>query len=138
MDSTGQENIIYTQDTLHGRHYTIAEMTNFIKGEKNAFAKFKTPATTIVSGLLGAASGTYLHGSPILSLPAIFIIGFGSSIMPTMLKAKKGANTDLIENLPYQDGYKRVAKSRKLKNGIIGATIGSAIGIATGTIIFGE
>lgn len=136
-DENKQENIIYQQDSTEGRYFSIDEMRTFIVGEQDAKKYFKSPQSTIIAGAVGIANGLVFGPiSPILSLPGAFIIGFGTSLIPSKIKTDNPEKEKLLKEFPYHDGYKRVGKSKKVRNGLLGAVGGTAIGIITSIIVF--
>lgn len=134
-DESGKEQIVYEQDSLHGRYYNLAEMQNFIKGEQDADKSYKSPATTIVTGVLGVANGLVFSKAPILALPGAFVTAFIASAMPSKPKAENASDKEALKKPEYHDGYKRVAKSKKLRNGMVGSIVGTAIGLVTGQFV---
>jgi hypothetical protein len=142
VDSTNKEKVIYTQDTLHGRNYTVDEMRQFILGEQMAYKHHSSAKNIFLSIPFGFGNGFLFTGAPIVAPFGAFIIGFVGSIPSGKVKMETSDNTivkvgkkDLLYNSAYADGYKRVKKSKNLKNSMIGSLIGTIAGIATGYLV---
>lgn len=140
-EKEGKTNIIYEQDSAHGRKWTVEQMQYFIYGEQDAKKVHKSPATTIGGMLIGSGLGftsSYVIGFPIIALPAAFVTGFALTSTPVKVRSDKVEHSDLLKEPAYYKGYKRVAKHRKLNNAMGGTLIGTIAGVVLGIALVGS
>ena len=61
--------------------------------------------------------------------------GTANSAVAAALARVKAKNEDLRKKPEYRSGYRRAAKSKKLRGGMIGSVVGTAIGLVAGQFI---
>ena len=123
--ASGFKDYYYTQDTLKGNYFTREEMEYYMYGERDARKGFKARGALIGSGLVGAASG----GLGLFFAP-IFPFGYMglSGITKVKIKHSTISNPNYIDHDAYILGYKRVSRSKRRIQSLIGGTIGLAVG----------
>lgn len=130
--ASGQEVIIYQQDTLENEYFTPAEMRIYIQGEQDAAAGYKTPFATAGSAAVGLAGGLMLNFlAPIA--PAAYTVIVGSRWIK--IKKKFVSNPDLLKEEVYRMGYEKEARSKLIQNSIVAGGIGMLVGFVTANFI---
>ena len=136
--ASGQEVIFYKEDSLSEENYmTVAEMSDYIAGQRDAVKGYHSPGTTICSVVVGAASG--LTGGfifiPLLSPvpPGLFVGAAGARWIK--IKRKNVSDPKYLKSDTYVMGYDHAARGKRLQNALIGAGCGLVSGIV-GAIIF--
>ena len=130
--ASGQEVIIYQQDTLENEYFTPAEMRIYIQGEQDAAAGYKTPVATAGSAVVGLASGLMLNIlAPIA--PAVYTVIVGSRWIK--IKKKYVSNPDLLKEEVYRMGYEKEARSKLIQNSIIAGGATMLVGFITANYI---
>ncbi len=125
----GKRQILYSRDTTAGRDYTVKQLERLIKGEQDAIKGHKTFVPLALSAI-GGGSGGYILGPGnflILGVPFIAMLSSAVLIHPTI---KKSAVRDeqLLNDKLYKKGYKRIAKSKRNKQVVIGSIAGTVLG----------
>jgi hypothetical protein len=130
--ASGQEVVIYQQDTLENEYFTQGEMRIYIQGEQDASAGYKAPVATVGSVVIGAGSGLVLGFlAPIA--PALYTVVVGSRWIK--IKKKYVSNPDLLKEEVYRMGYEKEARSKLIQNSIIGGGLGMIAGYVTANLI---
>jgi hypothetical protein len=132
----GNTQIIYRQDTIAGNFYSVEEMQYFVQGEQDALKYYKAPEVTAAAFLLGGVGGFLLAEE-------LFVIGVPLataglfSIPVVAINPKRVSNKENINKEPYRDGYKRIARGKRVMNGLKGGLAGTVAGLiiyySTGT-----
>jgi hypothetical protein len=129
-----EEQLIYVQDTLEGNWYTQEQMSDYLRGQADARAKYKTKAARagaggVMVGFLG--SGTGLFYGP------LFVIGYTAlkGYSKPSLKAEDGFNEAFLGNPYYTEGYGTMAKRYTIRRSAAGAAAGYILGAITLSIV---
>jgi len=133
-DKKGYESIFYNTDSINGDAYSVSQMRSYIKGESMAIDQFHAPFC-FITGLLVGVGSVYISPNPFYSplIPTAYtaLVGLTSpSEKKIILKNPQYANDPL-----FIEGYKEVAKSKRVKSTLKGALIGMAAGVLTGIAV---
>ena len=141
-DSLGEE-VIYKPDTVTGDDPSVAEIRDYIKGEKYAKAVYRKPmnfVTGIAAGGLGSVIGYYG-----LIVPAVYPAVLGcftpklqepvslnyDNFTGKFVTPDSAGNAEIIVVTDaFTAGYGRKARNMKVKKSLLGGAIGFALGIA--------
>lgn len=122
--------VIYEQDESEGFNLTVEEMDYYVLGQQDARTNYRAPWVTVggmASGIVGGIG--IIPPAYGLLVPATYtgIAGLG------IPKAKEQMieNSDLINNNYFMSGYQYTASKKRVKNALIGGTIGFSIAVAT-------
>ncbi len=126
----GHTEILYTQDSAMGNDFSVAEMKYFILGEQDAYKYFKSPGSTLLGFTLAATGGVFVAESFLVLLVPFLSTGL-HTIPGIHIRKSKVSNPDYLKEITYVQGYKRVAKNKRIQNAIKGSLIGVLAGIAT-------
>ncbi|PLX13216.1 MAG: hypothetical protein C0594_01525 [Marinilabiliales bacterium] len=138
-DSTGQEYVIYSPDTLEAMFLTVDQMRSFVYGEKNAFENYKAPVAFASGVFVGLASPIIIYSMkynvlysflPAASYSAVF-----EAIPISDQKTQKFCSEKMDDDY-YLRGFKEGAKAKRVQSVIKGSLIGIGIGIATSIIYY--
>lgn len=129
-----EEEILYEFNPDIGNIYLVDEMRIFIKGEQDA-QKFYTSPIATIAGVLGGAVGGYLLGQGnLIGIAAPVVVPALIFIPPVKIRSNAVRDEKYLNLIPYEQGYKRVAKKKKyLKSlaacaiSMAGATVISAV-----------
>lgn len=125
----GSEEILYQPDSTDQSDPTIAEVRDYIAGQKYAANRYRKPLNMIggiASGLAGSVGGFY--GIPV---PLVYATIVGQ-INPKPPKGEAGQ----VFSESFNHGYQRKARNMKIKNSLIGGGIGFGVGIAALMIFY--
>lgn len=145
----GSEEIIYNPDTVSGEDPTVAEVRDYIKGEQYADLVYKKPGNFVTAFQLGAVSGFTLpifYGVAVPLLYPLAIAQFNPKIeypiqysysnTGTFTKIHSDSLSNIIINDSFSAGYNKKASNIKVKNSLLGGSVGFAFGvIAIGLLI---
>lgn len=126
----GHTQILYAQDTATGNVFSAAEMKYFILGEQDAYKYFRAPGATLMGFSFAATGGMFLAESFLVLL--VPFLSTGIHTIPGMkINKKRVSDPDHLKEITYVQGYKRVAKNKRIQNAIKGSLIGVLTGVAT-------
>lgn len=126
----GKRQVLYSQDTLDGRDYTVREMEYLIFGEQDAHKNHKTGLPFAVAGTLGGVGGYVVGGQNFLVLGVPFISMFSTAIiLPANVKKSAMRDPKYLESKEYKKGYRRVVKTKRNKQAILGSVVGTVAGV---------
>jgi hypothetical protein len=132
IEASGSEKVIYVCDTIYQGAFSVIEMRSFVQGQTDANQKFKSPWTTVGGIAVAGASSMVINPVYVFLLSGAYC----STIGVTNKSIKKmNIPSEYINNEPYILGYKKASKHKRIKNSIIGSTIGLAVGLGTFAII---
>lgn len=143
-NSSGEETILYRQDTLMGNFFTPNEMKMFVYGERDAFNNFKSTGWFLTGlGLgFGAAildtydfqgNGGFFAISPsIVPIAVPFVVTIGAGLFKTKVRKEYAADVNFLASEHYIEGFQKITKVKKLKN----ALFGSIIGVGSGLLLY--
>lgn len=124
-------------DTLYYKseeldHYlTPDEMYLFILGEQDAKTDYHPKMTAVLGVVVGTGLGYLLRdGFYVAGVPLIYTIGAGVSKIT--IKNINQRSTTVLSHPAYQEGYVKVARSKKAFNALAGSLIGTVIGVGIG------
>ncbi|MDQ3190269.1 MAG: hypothetical protein M3Q58_01610 [Bacteroidota bacterium] len=126
----GHTKILYAQDTLNGNNFSVSEMRYFILGEQDAYKYFNATGSILIGFSLAASGGFFLAESFLVLLVPFISTGL-HTIPGIYIKKSKVSNPNYLKEETYVQGYKRVAKNKRIKNAIKGSLVGVLAGIAT-------
>ena len=128
-----KEEVFYKQDTTTGYVFTEEEMRYYIMGQQDATENHKATFSFIFGMLYGGAGGYILSENiivllvPFSTLPIFRIFG-------APVRQKNVRDSQLLTKPTYVQGYKRVARSKTVLQGLLGALVGMAAGITAGNL----
>lgn len=112
-------------------HLTVEEMGHFILGEQDAKKYYKTPITSIIGAGFGAGLGYALHdGFWVAAIPLVYTVGAG--LTPIRIKVAPGRSSTITQSAAYQEGYLKVARTKKGFNALLSSVIGTFAGALIG------
>jgi hypothetical protein len=136
-----QEKIIYAQDTAIGNYFSVDEMRMFIYGERDARNNYKTGWFYAGSAVLGYAAVMFdTYDSELgffKSEPSIFpivlplVFPIVSAKINTKIQPRHVSESAYLLNTEYIDGFKKVARFKRMKSTLLGTVTGVGLGIAT-------
>lgn len=143
-NSSGEETILYKQDTLMGNFFTKNEMKMFVYGERDAFSNYKSTGWFVTGLGLGftsvildtydfAPNGGFFKITPsIVPIAVPFVVTIGAGIFKPKVRKEYAADVSFLGSEHYIEGFQKIAKVKKLKN----ALLGSVIGVGTGFLVY--
>ncbi len=125
----GNEKVIYKYDSTTVNDRTEDELRNFITGEQDALKGYKPAFAGVLSFLISGAITFLMNASfAVIVVPFVtymaFVILYRAGIDNHTVRDPK-----LLSNPDYIEGYKRIAKSKKNKNALLGSIIGTGVGL---------
>ena len=132
---SGTKEVLYKRDTIYEDDPTVEEVLQYIKGQKFAYNYYREhpryPASQLYfsfyAGFFGSLLGPY--GAAVIPVYAIGVDRFGPD--------QPVDNLDDWSEVPaFVSGYNKTMRNKKVKNSLIGGSIGFAVGITTLAIIF--
>lgn len=143
-NSSGDETVLYKQDSLMGNFFTKNEMKMFVYGERDAFANYKSTGWFVTGLGLGFTSvildtydfspnGGFFQISPSIFPVAVpFVVTIGAGIVKPKVRKEYAADVSFLGSEHYIEGFQKIAKVKKLKN----ALLGSIIGVGSGFLVY--
>ena len=124
---------LYTVNEAQDLTLSRKEMYLFILGEQDAHAYYK-PYGTVIGGILfGGLFGYLLHdGFYVAGVPLLYTIGSGISTVKVKNMGNRSA--EILMNSAYQEGFIKVARSRKAFYALGSSTAGTLIGAVIGNM----
>lgn len=144
-NSSGEETILYKQDTLMGNFFTKNEMKMFVYGERDAFANYKSSGWFVTGLGLGFTSvildtydfspnGGFFKITPsIVPVAVPLVVTIGAGIFKPKLRKEYAADVAFLSSEHYIEGFQKIARVKKLKSSLLG----SVIGVGTGFLVYG-
>lgn len=136
-----QEKIMYAQDTAIGNYFSVDEMRMFIYGERDARNNYKAGWFYAGSVVLGYAAVVFdAYDSELgffKSEPSIFpiilplVFPIVSAKINTKIQSKHVSESAYLLNTEYIDGFKKVARFKRMKNTLLGTVTGVGLGLTT-------
>lgn len=142
-----KDTVIYFQDTLLGRDYSISEMRHYAYGAKDARNNYKTHWYFVGGAALGFTSvflDTYrfpgeaanngVSPGPFKTSPSVFpvVVPFAYTLsvgLPkTRLKKKHVTYYDLKDDEFYQRGFEKIARQKRIFSALESTLSGMALG----------
>jgi len=133
----GKTDILYSPDTTFEDDPSVAEVQDYVMGEKFALNYYKAHPRFIASQLyFGFYAGYFssllgVYGAAAIPVYAIGADRFGPE-MPT--SETEGWN----ESASFVSGYEKVMRKKKTTNSLIGGAIGFTVGITTLAVILND
>jgi len=126
---SGEENVLYQQDTLIGNWMTEAQVRDFIAGEMDARACHKAGKQFWISFAISAGAAYAAQGGFATTILAPLILT-GWQLVP-VLRIQEECISDPSHtwNEFYALGYEKVARPMQLLNALKGGGSGMALGI---------
>jgi hypothetical protein len=125
----GREELIYHQDSVIGFDYTPEDMLKFIYGERDAMATYNGFAKHFLINFVISGAAGYVMGN-MLAIPVPFLVTVGGIMVPNKISSKVKYKK-FVKDEPYQNGYFRVVKGKKVQH----LLLGGALGVATGLVL---
>jgi hypothetical protein len=143
-NSSGEESILYKQDSTIGNFFTPTEMKMFIYGQRDGHKTFKGSPMFISGFALGFASvliDTYEFSTTATSpqgffnrtpsvapiaLPLVFTIGAG--LIKTKIRKEQVTDISFLSSELYIDGFHKVSKTKRVKSAFFGSISGLVVG----------
>jgi hypothetical protein len=133
--SSGQERIIYFQDSALGNIFSVLEAKMFMLGEQEADKNYRNKWPFLIGFSVGAVSPIVFSNAVLLS-PIPAVITPLHTLLPNIrVNTKKIANRNYLQYDTYLMGYEKVARKKNFIHALIGSGIGLAAGIGTWFIL---
>ncbi|UTW64936.1 hypothetical protein KFE94_09600 [bacterium SCSIO 12643] len=127
----GSVDTLYYKSEELDHYLTPDEMYLFILGEQDAKADYHPKMTAVLGVVVGAGLGYLLRdGFYVAGVPLVYTIGAGVSKID--IKNINQRSTTILSHPAYQEGYIKVARSKKAFNALAGSLIGTVIGVGIG------
>ena len=113
---------------------TPLEMQYFIYGEQDARQHFQPKLTAIGGLVFGGVLGYFLHdGAYVAAVPLVYTVASGVSTVK--IKDANLRSSAIVAEPAYQEGYIKVARTKKAFRALAGSAIGTFLGVlvANGT-----
>jgi len=122
----GEKTVLYQTDTSGGNFLTEKGMWMYVQGMQHARRVYSTPLATMggVAVGFGGALISYYYGLPI---PAVYAV-LKSTASPKIRK-RELVDPYLLYDEHFVQGYKNHARSKKVRNSILGGLAGFASGV---------
>ncbi len=130
----GNEEIIYKQDSLSGRNYSVKEMGAFVKGERLAMEEFRGTVPILYTFMLSSVAPVVMNGT-IFAVPIPVIVAFTTLIPGPKINPDKVSEKDLLKEGYYLKGYQRVIRSKRLNRSVIAGFVGVGVGFGVRALI---
>jgi hypothetical protein len=121
--------VLYVQDTIEGNWYSAEQMNDYMRGQNDAYRKYKKKARfSAIAGLLVGIASPAIDDryGPFVIVGYTGLVGFAKP----KLKAKYGFNTDYKDNPYYKEGFGTMAKRLTLWHVATATISGYVIGSA--------
>ena len=132
-DESGNEKLVYVEDSAIGNFFTEDEMRAYIRGEQDAWNGYKSNWTIWTGIPIAGGVGFLLSSSPL-----VFVVPFAYMVVASMPKYKMTPgsilNAEDLKNPAYILGYERTARSKRLFKSLASGLAGAAIGVAIGQL----
>lgn len=129
----GTQEIIYEQDKENDFYLTEREMQLFIYGEQDARNYYKTHWVAVIGVAFGFTAG-YIFYDDFYVVAAPFLYAVGAGV--TKIKVGKGVprDSEITREPAYQEGFLKIARSKKVFSALAGVLAGTVGGIAVGQL----
>ncbi|GAB5538490.1 MAG: hypothetical protein Salg2KO_05930 [Salibacteraceae bacterium] len=132
-DSTGQETLVYSEDTALGNYFTEEEMRIYIQGEKDAWSGYKSNWTVYAGVPITGGIGYVLASSPlIIVVPFVYMVA--ASLPKYKMTLGSISDPELLKEPAYILGYERTARSKRLFKSLVSGVAGAALGAVIGQL----
>ncbi|HBH05718.1 MAG TPA: hypothetical protein DDX92_03850 [Flavobacteriales bacterium] len=131
--ASGQREVIYEKNEEEDLYLTKEEMLYFIKGQQDAREYYRTRGIFIGGFAIGGVAGYVLYDEIyVATVPFLYSVGAGL----TNIEVRQNPSTteDIRRTAAYQEGYLKVARSRKVFAALAGSVLGTAAGIFAGNV----
>lgn len=127
----GTIDTIYTQNPDLDHYLSPSDMHLFILGEQDAKADYHPKMTAVFGVVIGVGLGYLLRdGFYVAGVPLVYTIGSGISKID--IKNINQRNSSILGHPAYQEGYIKVARSKKAFYALASSLVGTVIGISIG------
>lgn len=148
-NAEGLETIHYKPDSVMGNFYSVNEMKMFIYGQRDAFKSYQPMPMFLLSltaGIGAVLFDTYefkptathpagfFQRTPSMmpiTVPLVFTIGTG--LFAPRIRKEYASDISFMASEHYIEGFRKIAKYKRLKN----AFLGSATGVVLGFVAYG-
>jgi hypothetical protein len=130
----GPEEVLYTPDTTFEDEPSVAEVRDYVNGEKLALSFYREhpryPVSQLYFGFYSGFFGSLLgyYGAAVVPIYAMGVDRFGPDL-------PKERMDEWNESPAFVTGYEKVMRNKKIKNSLIGGAIGFTVGITTLAVI---
>lgn len=143
-NTSGEETVLYKQDTLMGNFYSENEMRMFIYGQRDAYKKVNGNAMFLTTFALGfgtvlfdtydgSKTPAFFSRKPsVTPIVVPFALTIGAGLIKSKVRKEHAADVTFLSSEYYIEGFQKVAKSKRVKS----AFIGSVSGILSGFIVY--
>lgn len=130
----GKRQILYTQDSLNGRDYTLREMELLVMGGQDALNNHKTYFPFALATAMGGTGGYVLSNSfLVFGVPMFTMLGTAAITQP-IINRSAVRKAVLLKDENYRKGYKRVLRVKRNNQAIFGSVVGTVAGFVVATL----
>ena len=131
--STSQfsDSIIYRQNGTYDHKMSVVEKKRYLLGMQDAKSQYKSPWSFVGGVVFNAGVGYLLYDNFWAAVGPIAYTA-GAGITEVKIKPAASRPQEITSNPLYQEGYLKIAKSKKLYRSITGSLLGLLIGIGIG------
>ena len=120
----GTEKVIYYKDSLIDNTMTIAQMRDFIDGQREANKNYHTPLSFVSGVVYGVAGGLVVPAYATLSFIPPGVGTIMNTLLPVNVNKQAVTNDAKLAFPAFVAGYQKRAKEKRLKNTALGSVIG--------------
>ena len=129
--ASGKADTFYYQDEALMNYLTVEEMAIFILGEQDAIKYYKAPISSLIGLSLGVTAGYFMYDQFwIAGVPLVYTIIAGTS--QVKVKNVGFREAALLAHPAYQEGFIKIARSKKAFRAFASSLIGAALGVTIG------
>jgi hypothetical protein len=130
------EIVFYTPDTLAESEvetFNERQMRMYIIGQQDARAHYKTTVSVIGGAVCGGIGGYFLPAllSPLGAVPFVAVNG----LLFNKVNRKKVYNRLYLAEETYLMGYQKVARGKRVQQGIVAGLAGALVGIVVRAVL---
>jgi hypothetical protein len=127
----GKIDTLYIKNPDLDHYLSPIDMHLFILGEQDAKSDYHPRMTAVYGIVVGIGLGYLLRdGFYVAGVPLIYTIGAGISKID--IKNIKQRNLSILSHPAYQEGYIKVARSKKAFYALASSLVGTVIGVSIG------
>lgn len=147
--SEGVETFHYKPDSSMGNYYSVNEMKMYIYGQRDAFKSYQPMPMFIFSFAMGVGAvlldtyefkptsthpaGFFQRTPSMMPITVPLVFTIGSGLFAPKIRKEYASDINFMASEHYIEGFRKIAKFKRLKN----AFLGSALGVAAGFVVYG-
>lgn len=122
----GTKEVLYEYNEVLGNYYTIAEMQEYVIGERDAIMRFKT-RRAFWGGVAAGAVGGFAWQNSVFTVTAP-LVWTGIVAIPVIRIKERHMSDPALRTEPYKAGFAKTARTKNMIKGLQGSAIGTLAG----------